>query len=66
MGAGVGDPGGHQFPFGDDVVDLGVQVWEGLVDHAEVLLGLLGALAAEIPGHGRCGLADARCRSTVH
>ena len=24
------------------------------------------ALAAEIPAHGRCGLADARCRSTVH
>jgi hypothetical protein len=35
VGAGVGDPGGHQFPFGDDVVDLGVQVWEGLVDHAD-------------------------------
>jgi hypothetical protein len=28
-------------------VDLGVQIREGLVDHAEELLGLLGVLAAE-------------------
>jgi hypothetical protein len=41
VGAGVGDPGGHQLPFGDHVVDLGVQVGERLVDHAKELLGLL-------------------------
>jgi hypothetical protein len=28
-------------------VDLGVQIREGLVGHAEELLGLLGVLAAE-------------------
>src|SRR5215203_2052877 len=47
VGAGVGHPGGHQLALGDHVVDLGVQIGEGLVDHAEELLGLLGALAAE-------------------
>src|SRR5215216_2641373 len=47
VGAGVGHSGGHQLPLGDHVVDLGVQVGEGLLDHAEELLGLLGALAAE-------------------
>jgi len=47
VGAGVGRPGGHQVPLGDHVVDLGVQVGEGLLDQAEELLGLLGALAAE-------------------
>src|SRR5918992_3212248 len=47
VGAGVGHPGGHQLSLGDHVVDLGVQVGEGLVDHAEELLGLLGTLAAE-------------------
>jgi hypothetical protein len=40
-------PGGHQLALGDHVLDLSVQIREGLVDHAEELLGLLGALAAE-------------------
>jgi hypothetical protein len=39
--------GGHQLALGDHIVDLGMQVGEGLVDHAEELLGLLGVLAAE-------------------
>jgi hypothetical protein len=47
VGAGVGHPGGHQLSLGDHVVDLGVQIGEGLLDHAEELLGLLGVLAAE-------------------
>jgi hypothetical protein len=47
VGAGVGHPGGYQVSLGDHVVDLGVQVGEGLVDHAEELLGLLGVTAAE-------------------
>jgi hypothetical protein len=36
-GAGVGHPGGHQVPLGDHLVNLGVQVGEGLVDQAEEL-----------------------------
>jgi hypothetical protein len=28
-------------------MDLGMQIWEGLLDQAEELLGLLGVLAAE-------------------
>jgi hypothetical protein len=47
VGAGVGHPGGYQVALGDHVVDLGVQIREGLVGHAEELLGLLGVLAAE-------------------
>jgi hypothetical protein len=60
VGPGVGHPGGHQLTLGDHVVHLGVQVREGLVDHAEELPGLLGVLAAEGVVHpvGHQQLAD--------
>jgi hypothetical protein len=47
VGAGVGHSGGHQLALGDHLVDLDPHLREGLLDHAEELSGLLGALAAE-------------------
>jgi hypothetical protein len=47
VGAGVGHSGGHQLALGDHLVDLDPHLRGGLLDHAEELSGLLGALAAE-------------------